>query len=30
MWTTFRDLLLAAVPRLEPVMMRELMPEAAD
>jgi len=30
MWSTFRDLLLAAVPRLEPVMMRELMPEAAD
>jgi hypothetical protein len=29
LWTAFRDLLLAAVPRLEPTT-RELMPEAAD
>jgi hypothetical protein len=30
MWTAFRDLLLAAAPRLEQVPARELMPEAAD
>jgi hypothetical protein len=30
MWSAFRDLLSAAVPRLEPVPARELMPEAAD
>jgi hypothetical protein len=30
LWTAFRDLLLAAAPRLEPVVVHELMPEAAD
>lgn len=30
LWTAFRDLLLAAAPRLEPVTIPELMPEAAD
>jgi hypothetical protein len=30
LWTAFRDLLLAAAPRLEPVTTPELMPEAAD
>jgi hypothetical protein len=30
LWTAFRDLLMAAAPRLEPLVTRELMPEAAD
>lgn len=30
LWTAFRDLLLAAAPRLEPMTTRELIPEAAD
>src|SRR5581483_3996455 len=30
LWSAFRDLLLAAAPRLEPVATPELMPEAAD
>jgi hypothetical protein len=30
LWTAFRDLLLAAAPRLERMPARELMPEAAD